>query len=59
MFDGTLSTWNTAPLDLELKDDAKPILSHPNPVMRVHKAMFRKEIEKLVKLGVIEEANDS
>ena len=24
-FDGTLGTWNTAPVDLELKDDAKPV----------------------------------
>ena len=27
MFDGTLGTWNTTPVDLELKDDTKPVCS--------------------------------
>ena len=59
LFDGTLGTWNTATLDLELNDDVKPVWLRTNPVPRVHKAMFRNEVEILVKLGVIEEANDS
>ena len=25
MFDGMLGTWNTTPVDLELKDNAKPV----------------------------------
>ena len=25
LFDGTLGTWNTAQVDLKLKDDAKPV----------------------------------
>ena len=25
LFDGTLGTWNTTPVDLELRDDAKPV----------------------------------
>ena len=32
MFDGTLGTWNTTPVDLGLKDDAKPVLSLTYPV---------------------------
>ena len=48
-----------APVDLELKDDATPVCSQSYPVPRVHEAMFRKEVERLVKLGVLEEANDS
>ena len=46
-------------MNLDLKDDATPMCSRPYPVPRVHKAMFRKEVERLVKLGVLEEANGS
>ena len=59
LFDGTIGMLNTAPVDLELNDDAKPVWSRPYPVPRVHKAMFRKEVEILVKLSVIEESNES
>ena len=59
LFDGTLGICNTTTIDLELMDDAKPLYSQPYPVPRLHKAMFRKEVERLVILGVLEEANDS
>ena len=49
----------TAPVNLELKYYATSVCSRPYPVPKVHKKMFRKEFEILVKLGVIEEANDS
>ena len=51
--------WNNSPVDLELKDDAKPVWSQPNTVPRVHKAMYIREVQILVKLGVIKEENDS
>ena len=44
---------------MELKDDAIPLCSRPYTVSRVHKEMFRKEVKRLVTLGVIEQANDS
>ena len=59
LFDGTLSTWKSPPVNLDLKDDVTPICLCPYPVPRVHEVMFRKEVEILVKLGVIEEVNDS
>ena len=59
LFDGTIGMLNTAPVDLELNDDGKPVWSRPYPVPRVHKAMFRKEVEILVRLVVLKEANDS
>ena len=59
LFGGTLGTWKTPPVDLDLKDDAIPVCSCPYPVQRVHEAIFRKEVERLVKLGVLEELNDS
>ena len=59
MFGGTLGTWSTTPVDLKLKDDAKPVCFQPYTVPGVHEAMFRKESKRLLRLGVIEEKNDS
>ena len=59
LFDGTLGMWETPPANLDLKDDATPMCSRPYPVPRLHEAIFRKEVGRLVKLGVLEEANDS
>ena len=59
IFDGILGTWNTTPVYLDLRDDAKPVCSQPYPVPRVHKSIFRKEVGRLVNLGVLEEENDS
>ena len=53
MFDGTLITWNTTPLEFELKDNVKPVCSRPYPVPRIQKFMFRKEAERLIDFGVI------
>ena len=36
LFDGTLVTWETDPLDFELKDYLKPICSRTYPVPKVH-----------------------
>ena len=59
LFDGTLVTWNTTPLELELKNYVKPVCLRPYPVPKVHKTMFKKEVKRLVSLVVLEEANDS
>ena len=50
--------WNTTPVDLELRDNAKPVCLQPYPVPRVHEATFIKEVERIVNLGVIGEANE-
>ena len=59
MFDENIGILNTAPVELELKDDTKPVCSRTYPVPRVHKEMFRKEVDIVVLLGVIKEANAS
>ena len=51
--------WNTAPVELELKDDVNPVCLRPYPVPRFNEAMFRKESDIIVKLGVLEKENDS
>ena len=58
IFDGKLGMWNITPVYLELREDAKPLFWRHYPEPRVHKAMFIKEVERLVRLGVLEEAND-
>ena len=59
LFDGTLGMWNTAPMELELKGGANTVCSQPYPVPRVHEATCRKEVERLLKIGVLKESNDS
>ena len=51
--------WKTPRVNLDLKYNATPMCSRPYPVPRLHEAIFRKEVKRLVKLGVVEEANDS
>ena len=58
-FNGTFGTWKTTPVYLELKDDLKSVCSRPYPVLRVNGAIFNKEVERILKLGVIKEENDS
>ena len=53
LFESTLGTWNITTVDLDLKDDPKPVCSQPYPLPRVHKVMFKKEFEILVILGVL------
>ena len=59
LFDGTLGTWKTDPLDFELKEDTNPICSWTYPVTKVHEEIFKKEVERLVLLGVLLVSNDS
>ena len=59
LFDVKLGPWITDPVDFELKEAVKPICLRPYPVPKVHKEIFRKEVECLVVLGFLEVANDS
>ena len=58
-FDGTHGTWKTDLVSSRIKENEKPIFSRPYPVQKVHKGMFKDEVECLVLLGVFEVANDS
>ena len=59
LFGGMLGTRKKTLVDLKLNYDAKPEYSRPYIVPRVHKEMFKKETEILVKYGVIKHQNDS
>ena len=57
LLNGILGTWKRDPVDFELKEDMKPVLSRLYPVPKVHKEMFKKEVESLVLLGFLKVAN--
>jgi len=59
LFDGTLGEWKTEPVDFELVDGAKPHSQRHYPVPHLYKETFRKELERLVKLGVLEPTHSS
>ncbi len=60
VFDGTLGSWNTDPVDLELKDpDCKPYHAKPYPVPYSQEQKLRDEVERLVKYGVLRKINRS
>ena len=42
---------------MESKDDATPVFSRHYLLPRVHGEVFKKEVKRLVKLGMLEEEN--
>jgi hypothetical protein len=59
LFDGTLGTWKTEPVDLKIKKDSTPAYSRPFPVPRSQEETLQKEVKRLVKLGVLRKINRS
>ena len=59
MFDGSLGDFKTSPVHLELKEGAKPYHGKAFPVPHIHKKTLKKEIERLVALGVLRKCSDS
>ena len=53
LFDGTLRTWKTDPVDFELKEDMNPICSQPYPEPNVQEKNFKTEVERLFLLVVL------
>ena len=59
LFDGKLGLWDTEPVSLEIKLDAKPYHGKAFPVPQIHKEKFKQEIDTLVDLGVLEKDSSS
>ena len=59
LFDGTLGKWNTTPVNIELRPNSKPVNSRWYPVPRINKLTFKKELMRLVKIGVLERVQES
>ena len=53
LFDGTLGDWKTKPVSFQLKEGASPYHSQAFPVPKIHKDTLIKEVERLIKLGVL------
>ena len=59
LFDGTLGDWDTDPVHFELKDGAKPHHGRPFPVPRIHRETMKKEVDRLVRLGILKWEGES
>ena len=59
IFDGSLGEWRTEPVDFELKEGAEPQSQRHYPIPHVHKETFKKELKRLIKLGVLERVQKS
>ena len=56
MFDGTLGTYTGSTYKIELQDkNVKPFHARAYPIPRVHEATLKKEVERLIKIGVLRE----
>jgi hypothetical protein len=60
LFDGTLGTWKTDPIELELKEEGiKPYHAKPYPVPHSQEQKLREEVTRLVRYGVLRKINRS
>jgi len=59
LFDGTLGDWRDELVNFELKKDAKPFHGRPFPIPQVHKDTVKKEVERLVEIGVLKPIQES
>jgi hypothetical protein len=59
LFDGTLSTFKTKPLKLDVKPGELPYHVYPFQIPKVHKETLKKELNWLCKIGVLRKCLDS
>ena len=59
LFDGSLGTWKTTPVELELQEGAKPYHGRPYPVPKSQEKKLKDEIKRLEKYGVLKKINHS
>ena len=59
LFDGTLGEWRGSGVSFELKEGSTPYHGRPYPIPHIHEQPTRKEIDRLVLLGVLEPCTDS
>ena len=59
MFDGTLGTYTGSDYKIELQEGVKPYHAKPFPIPRIHEETLRKEVDRLVEIGVLRRINHS
>ena len=53
MFDGTLGDWDTDYVNLELNPNSEPFNFKHDPLPRIKKETFCKDLERLMKITVL------
>ena len=53
MFDRTLGKYTGSEYTTELKEDAKPYHAKPFPIPKIHELNLKKEVYRLIKIGVL------
>ena len=59
MFDGTLGNYTGSDYKIELQEGVKPYHAKPFPIPRIHEETLRKEVDRLVEIGVLKRINNS
>ncbi len=59
LFSGTLGDWKTKPVSFQLKEGASTYHDRAFPVPKIYKDTLIKEVERLCKLGVLEQQQAS
>src|SRR5210317_31283 len=59
LFDGSLGEWQTQPIKIELKLEAKPYRARPYPVSQSQEQKLKDEVERLCKWGILKKCNNS
>ena len=59
LFDGAFGAWHAKPVDLELKPNVSPCHAKSYAIPKIHENTLKKEIARLVKLGVLKEDPNS
>jgi hypothetical protein len=53
MFDGTLGFYPHKKVHIDIDPNAKSVHSRPYPVPQIHLKNFKKELDHLVRLGIL------
>ncbi len=59
MFNGTLGVYPHKKVHIDIDPNAKPVHSRPYPVPRIHLKTFKKEVDHLVRIGVLAAQQES
>ena len=59
LLNGTIVTWKTKPVDIELQPDTRLYHNKPQQIPRAHRDVFNKEEEKLLQTGLLEKVSRS
>ena len=59
LFDGTLGDFETDPVHFDLKPGVEPYHGRPYPVPQSQMKVFKKEVERLCKIGVLKQQEES